>query len=139
TEPYHTTPQEGDGEKNWYWPVRWLRWMARFPHEHDTWFAFGHTMPNGDPPQPLTPETKLCAMVLLPSLTVPKAMWDLDDNAKRITFLSLWPLYVEELDLKLKQGTDPLIKKFEEFRITDLVDLHRPNVCAPKRRLWPFS
>jgi hypothetical protein len=138
TEPYHTTPQENDGENHWYWPVRWLRFMARFPHEHDTWFGFGHTMPNGDPPQPLAPDTKLCAMLLLPSLSVPKAMWDLDDNGKRITFFALWPIYAEELELKLKEGTDPLIKKFEQFQITDLVKLDRPNACAPKRRLWPF-
>ena len=33
-----------------YWPIRWLKVCARFPHEYKTWLCWGHTLPNGDPP-----------------------------------------------------------------------------------------
>src|SRR5258707_757227 len=40
-------------EETWRkdWPVLWLRRLARFPHEYHTWFFWGHSMPNGDPPE----------------------------------------------------------------------------------------
>src|ERR1044072_886079 len=46
-------------EKNW-WPIRWLKKLARFPHEYDTWFTWGHTIPNDDPPVPFAENTKFC-------------------------------------------------------------------------------
>src|SRR5215471_13595300 len=27
----------------YYWPIRWLKICARFPHEYKTWFGWGHT------------------------------------------------------------------------------------------------
>ena len=29
-----------------YFPIHWLKFLARFPHEYDTWLSFGHTIPN---------------------------------------------------------------------------------------------
>ena len=54
-------------EKN-YWPVRWLKFLARFPHEYNTWLGFGHTIPNGDPAKAFAGNTKLNTMLLLPSI-----------------------------------------------------------------------
>src|SRR5215831_18616558 len=45
------TPPPADLEK-WYWPIRWLKQLARFPHTCETWLGSGHTIPNGDPPEP---------------------------------------------------------------------------------------
>ena len=36
-----------------YWPIRWLKRLARLPHQHGSWLSIGHTIPNGDPPHPL--------------------------------------------------------------------------------------
>ena len=33
-----------------YWPIRWLKKIARLPHRQDAWLGLGHTVPNGDPP-----------------------------------------------------------------------------------------
>ena len=40
-----------------YWPYRMLKELARLPHEFDTFLWKGHTVPNGDPPQPYGPNT----------------------------------------------------------------------------------
>ena len=39
-------------DERWYWPIRNLKALARLPHEYETWLGFGHTVPNGDPPEP---------------------------------------------------------------------------------------
>lgn len=43
----------------------------------------------------------------------------------------------DQLDLdeiiKLKSGTDKLTEKFDEYHITELLDVQRPNVCKPPK------
>jgi hypothetical protein len=124
-----TPPATSEGQR-WAWPVEWLRYLARFPHEYKTWLGFGHTMPNGDPPEPLADNTLLSGILLMNSLTVPKAMWRLEADGKMIEFLAVWPLYPEEQAFKLQNGTNALIERFERHGVTDLVNLTRVNTCA---------
>lgn len=34
-------------EEIWYWPLRWLKILARLPIEQSTWLGYGHTIPAG--------------------------------------------------------------------------------------------
>ena len=36
-----------------YWPVYFLKMIARFPHQYKTWMAEGHTIPNGPDAEPI--------------------------------------------------------------------------------------
>jgi hypothetical protein len=63
------TPAPEDLER-WYWPFRWIKTLARFPHEYRTWLGPGHTIPNGDPPKPFAPTTRMCGWLLLPPVNV---------------------------------------------------------------------
>jgi Suppressor of fused protein (SUFU) len=61
-------------ERN-YWPIRWLKTLARLPHDYDTWLGPGHTVPNGDPAEPFADGTGFCAMLVArPLLVVPGRM-----------------------------------------------------------------
>jgi hypothetical protein len=122
-------------EEDNYWPVRLLKILARFPHEYDTWLSFGHTLPNDDPPQPYAPNTKLCCALLLVPLLVDKEFWSLKvSEEKTIHFYSIVPLYREEMEFKVKHGTDPLLDKLGEHNVNELLDAKRKNVC--KRGWW---
>lgn len=122
------------------WPVKWLQSLARFPHLYDTWLGIGHTIPNGDPPEPFAPDTGFSSIVLLPSIMLPEAFGTLRlGESKRIEFLAVYPLYPEELDLKLGEGLDPLLDRFERCSVTDLLDLRRPNTCAARHDERPPS
>ncbi|MCL1953092.1 MAG: suppressor of fused domain protein, partial [Oscillospiraceae bacterium] len=33
----------------WYWPLRWLKLLARLPAEENSWLGWGHTVPGGEP------------------------------------------------------------------------------------------
>jgi len=132
-------PLDMDSFKNeqHYWPVRWLKMLARFPHEYDSWLCFGHTLPSDDPPQPYADNTQLCCALLLGPLLTGEEFGTLKvSEDKTIRFLSFVPIYPEELELKLNQGLDPLLERFEKHRVTELLDVQRINVCAKKKRWW---
>jgi hypothetical protein len=131
-------PSPFDDEEN-YWPIRWLKLIARFPHEYDTWMGWGHTMPNGRTAEPFADNTKLGCMLLMPAIDLPEEFAQLEINEdKTIHFYALYPLYKEEMDYKLQEGTNALIEKFEEFGIRSIIDIDRPNTCKKKSFLGLF-
>lgn len=122
--------QKSFEDESWYWPIRQLKTLARLRHKYQTWLGWGHTVPNGDPPEPYAPNTKLCGSIVLPSITVPDAFHTLQiDDRKEITFYSIVPLYAEEMNLKLRSGTDELLKRLEKKGIADIVSTTRPNAA----------
>ena len=113
-----------------YWPIGELKYLARFPHIHKTWIWETHTIPNGDPPEPFSTNTKFCCSLLLPPITLKEESWELEiDENKKIYFFAIVPIYEEEMNFKLKQGIEALLEKFDEFNINEIIDIHRKNVC----------
>jgi hypothetical protein len=117
-----------------YWPVQLLKGTARFPHEYDTWVCFGHTITNGDPPEPYDQSVKFSGSLISVPMLVDKEFWALKTADKTIRFYSIVPIYSQEMDFKVKQGADPLIDKLGEREINELLDIKRKNVC--KRGWW---
>lgn len=113
-----------------YWPLRWLKVLARLPHEYNTWLWALHTVPNGDPPRPFAPDTWLSGVMLMqPSYMFSDEFVQLKINDdKTIFFLSVIPLYSDEMDFKLKHGADPLLTRLAEHQVNEVLDPGRPNV-----------
>lgn len=125
--------EESFKDESWYWPVRLLKLLARLPHKHNTWLGFGHTVPNGDPPEPYAANTALCGSIVLPSVSVPEDFHKLSiSTEKAITFYSVVPLYAEEMNLKLGKGTNELLKLFGKKDIDDVVNIKRVNVTKKR-------
>lgn len=121
----------------WYWPVRQLKFLARFPHKFETWLGWGHTIPNGDPAEPFSENTDLSGVIILPSVNVAEEFGSLEINKEKvIEFYSVVPLYEEEMDLKLRKGADSLLDKFDKYEISDLIGIDRRNVA--KKRFGIF-
>ena len=121
-----------------YWPVRLMKFLARVPHEYNTWLGLGHSIPNGDPAGPYAPDTALSGVVLLPSVTLPMEFHRFErSDGTVVRFWSLYPLYAEEMNLKLRKGAEAVLDHFEKAGITDVIDRNRPNVAA-KKKWWPF-
>ncbi|SPZ05095.1 Suppressor of fused protein (SUFU) [Pseudomonas luteola] len=125
--------QEAFANEAWYWPIRQLKYLARFPHKYDTWLGWGHTIPNGQPAEPFADNTQLSGVILLPSLNVPQDFFRLEINPeKTIEFYSIVPLYEEEMNLKLARGTDALLERFDKHGISDIIQTNRRNVCKKR-------
>lgn len=125
--------QNAWSDERHYWPIRWLKTLARLPHEYDTWLGYYHTIPNGDPPRPFARNTQLCcAMVFYPVL-FPREFHTLPvDEDRTIYFYSMLSLYEEEMNLKLQAGAGALLDRLESAGVTELLDIKRPNVMQPK-------
>jgi hypothetical protein len=129
--------QESWSDERYYWPVRWLKMLSRLPHEYKTWLWHGHTVPNGDPPEPFSEDTDLCCALLLPPfLTRPEFDALEIDADKTIHFFALVPLYREEMDFKLRKGTDALIERLVKAGVDEVLDVKRKNVCKRGFKLF---
>jgi hypothetical protein len=116
-----------------HWPARLLQSLSKLPRERKGWLGWGHTVPNGDPPQPLAPRTQLCGVIIAPSLLVPVAFYELDIDGERVAFYSVIPLYPEELELHAREGMAALLERLLHKDINDVVYLQRKNVAKKKR------
>ena len=120
-------------DERWYWPIRQLKYLARFPHKLDTWLGWGHTIPNGDPPESFADNTRLNGVIIVPSLLVPQEFYSLKINDEKcIEFFAIVPLYEQEMQLKLNTGAEALFDLFDQYEITDLIEPQRKNVCKKK-------
>ena len=131
-------PLSGDAfkEERNFWPVRWLKYLALFPHAYDTWFSAGHSIPIGDPAEPLSDDVAFTAMLLLPSILLPPDVHRLSTpSGKSIDLFCIVPLYPEELELKLKQGVNALLDRFDRHGVNEMIRRERVNVA---RRRWRF-
>lgn len=115
-------------EEEDYWPLRWLKILARLPGNEDTWLGWGHTVPNGEP---LAKNTQFSGVLLeLPYRFGEEAVVCRLPGGETVRFYQVLPLYEEEMDFKVRHGTDALVDRFGG-EIPDVVNIHRKNVCAP--------
>lgn len=121
-----------EDERN-YWPVRLLKTLARLPHEYDTWLGFGHTIPNGHPAKPYAAGVGFDGAIVLPPITTPDGFDTLQlDDGRTIAFMSIVPLYPEEMDLKLKKDAEALLDRLEAKHILDVIVPGRVNVARKR-------
>lgn len=109
------------------WPMRLLRFLARFPWEESTWIGRGHTIPL----EPFAENTRLSGVffdcpgnypVAAGRILLPK------DTAVQI--LQVIPVYKEEIDYAVEHGSEELEKLLKEAASLP-VDIARRN-CAAK-------
>ena len=115
------------------WPLKWLVYLAQMPRRKDTWLGYGHTVPNGEPPQPVDDSTEACSVMLIPPVSLPErfARLRVDETATGIiNFWALVPLMPAELELKLEKGTPILLEKMEKRKLSDIWDPGRHSVLA---------
>lgn len=122
--------QEAFADERWYWPVRWLKMLARLPHEYRTFLGDGHTIPNGDPPVPIA-DTRFVGFVV----GAPASLPDDDDVArtpdgKEIHLHAIYPLFADEMDFKLQRGWGELAERLGAADVTDVVDPARASVAG---------
>lgn len=121
---------DGDGtpwdDERFYFPIRWLKTLARLPHEFDTWLGFGHTVPNGEPPRALAPNTGMAGWAVLPPVTLPDEFGVMrPEGLPSVAFFGIVGLYPDELALKRANGIAALFDGFERHGVSELLNPHR--------------
>jgi hypothetical protein len=116
--------------ERWYWPIRWMKVLARFPHEFETWFCYLHTVPMSE--EFPAPGTKFAGVLFWADSEFPEKFWKLPvaKTKKIIHFLSPLPIYEEEMALRLKENSETLIDRMSALGQYDSYDPKRVNSCA---------
>ena len=99
-------------DEKWYWPIRWLKILARLPLNENTWLGWGHTIPNGSP---FAENTSLSAvMLIVPGAFGKKSYICRLPNGDEVNFYQMLPLYDEEMRFKLDRGAEALLDLMKE-------------------------
>ena len=106
-----------------------LRFLAHFPHGSKSWLGHGHTMPNGNPPEPIWGTTELNTFFFLPPIvkkdqTLPT---ELKLEGEPVHFLWVVPLTTAECNFKLTRGFDAMLNLFQQNRHPYVFDPHRKS------------
>lgn len=115
-------------EENW-WPIRWLKKLARMPVEEDAALAEGYMVPGTPDASPYAAGTRLGCVALFPSVLHPKAAHLVVHDDIAIDFLALWPLFPEEMMLRHQHGPAALQSALTAAGITDLIDPRRNSLA----------
>lgn len=117
------------GDEEDYWPLRWLKMLARMPIEQDTWLGYGHTIANGSP---LADNTDFSGVILdyaIDRSTGKPARAKLP-NGEEVVFYQMLPLYPDELRFKQQFDADALFERLQQDEHFEQVNLGRPSCCA---------
>jgi hypothetical protein len=116
-------------DERWYWPLRWLKILARLPIEHDTWLGYGHTVPNDGP---FAENTELCGiLVTAPYFFGNEASVCRLPGGDEINFYQLVPIYEDEMNFKVENDAESLEELFpDDFDM--VVNITRDNLMRVK-------
>ena len=106
----------GEEGEAWYWPIRWLKILARLPINEDSWLGWGHTIANPDG-SPFAENTRFNGIILVNPGAFPQeaSVCPLSDGDE-VNFYQLLPLYQEEMDFKLSHSAGELLDEAEAYR-----------------------
>ena len=108
------------------WPLAVLTALAQYPFENNTFLYAGHTVENQG-----LPECPYPFFLLGPSVSAPEEFTMPTLGTTPTLFLSIYPVYGEEVQLRKEQGIVALQKRFERYQINDFVQEARLNCCGP--------
>lgn len=120
------------------WPLDGLAQLATFPHEYGTFLWEGHIIPNGDPAEPLGPNSEFVAWLIIPPVMAPPEALSFSVGPdKVINLIAAVPIYREEMELAKTDGLDALYKRFDRKEVTEIITPGRKN--AAKRGFSLFG
>jgi len=123
-------------DPNFSWTYEWIHTLEQFVREKETWFGPGHTIPCGNPPAPISANMQQEYLIFLDPIFTGDAMRPMEVDGKTIHFLSIVPIFGDELDYKMGKGTDKIVRKFVQRKIDERLDDYRYSVLRSRMRFW---
>lgn len=115
-------------EKQWYWPIRLLKDLARLPGKMDTWLGWGHAVDNPDPYADNVPFNS--AMLIGAQAGNEGSAFCRLSDGDEVNFYQVIPLYPEESEFHTEKGANALLERLRA--VSWVVDPTRPNVLDEK-------
>lgn len=109
--------------EKWFWPLRLMKQLAHLPIIENSWLGLGHTITNGCS---YFENTQLSGSILAESPLLNDDFLELP-NGEKVYFYQIIPLYEEEMNYKIDNGSEALFDLFWE--INPVLDINRKNMC----------
>jgi hypothetical protein len=105
-----------NNDERWYWPIRLLKAMARFPGENNTWFGYGHSVTGSEPAEPYDENTELCGVMLCMPYPFGQeaSVCPLPDGSE-VNFYLLMPVHQDEMEYKRAHSAEDLEELLDDF------------------------
>ena len=111
-------------DRQWYWPIRLLKELARLPGQMDTWLGWGHAV---DDPEPYADNVPFSSAMLIGAQAGDEdASFCKLPDGDEVNFYQVIPLYREESAFHTEKGADALLEHLRA--VSWVVDPTRPNV-----------
>ncbi|MBI1310865.1 hypothetical protein GC176_06115 [bacterium] len=108
------------------WPIKWLERIAVTLRQADSFPTDLPVFMNGEPPQPLAPDTQMTGWVALKSREESVQAADY----RWIGIHALFPIYTEEVEVIRKHGTEELALRFHARDFPLCIYPDRGSVCS---------
>ena len=119
---------EEQAGQQWPWYVSTMFYLAHLPFAHRAWLGPSHTVPNGEPPEPLIAGSLLTSAFLLPPMFEEAGFADgLRLGGQPVGFLWLTFITDQELRFKLDQGSRAIIERFQREHFPQILHPFRPS------------
>lgn len=127
---------ENYSNPNASWVYTWLYKLERFVRDKNTWFGPGHTIPTGNPEVPISDLMKQEYFIFLDPILLQKELAPVSIQGKTIQFLSIVPIFGDELDFKMGKGTQKFVRRFIQRNQDEKLDDYRSSVLNSRLRFF---
>jgi len=103
------------------WPVRWLQWLSKYPHQQGTWLGGPVAIVDeSDPPVAIGPNVRFNSMMAMAERRFERS------DGQIVQLYRLTPLHPEERELERREGLDVLLRTLDAHDTPLVVDPNRP-------------
>jgi hypothetical protein len=90
-------------------------------------------MPNGDPAEPYSENTKLSNVIIYEPQIINPEFSMLKETNKTVFFLPIIPLYDDEMQFKLNTNLDKLGDLFDKYKVNEILDINRIDMISGEK------
>lgn len=127
---------ENTANSSMNWVFYWIQRLANYVQEKNSWFGHGHTMPCGKDMESLSPTMQQNHFFLSDPMLLEEELCPLVLSTKTVNFLSIIPIFPDEMDYKQGKGTLKLVRKLTQHGVTEKLDDYRGTVLRSKWRMF---
>jgi hypothetical protein len=121
---------------NSMWIYTWIRKMAKYVIENETWFGVGHSVPSGKELLPFSPIMKQNHFFLSDPILLEQELEPIVFVDRTVYFLAIIPIFKDEMDYKQARGAFKFLQKLNTANVTEKLDDYRSTVLKSK---WRFG
>lgn len=118
------------------WIYSWIHKLERFVRDKNTWYGPGHTIPTGNPEVPISDLMLQEYFIFLDPILLQKELAPVSIQDKTIQFLSIVPIFGDELDFKMGKGTQKFVRRFIQRNYDEKLDDYRKSVLDSRLRFF---